>query len=158
MIERRAGRDQHAHHLGMAEMRRRDQRGAVIGAGDRLRVGAAGKRKLEHRDVVVHRRDGDDVVFLRVERVRIGAALEQRRCGRLMAEMRRDMQRRAAVRILGVRALPGRDQPFDPGRVALRGRRMQAGIDAQVGWAGRDLRGGGQGAEKRAGDGESDAA
>ena len=156
VVERRAGRDQDAHHLGVAEMRGRDQRRALVRAGDRLGVGAAGERELQHRDVVGHGRDGDDVVFLRVERIRIGAALEQRLRGRLVAEMRRDMQRRAAVRILRVRALPGRDQPLDLGGIAFRGRGMQAGVDPQLGLAGRDLRRGGQEGQQCAGEGEGD--
>ena len=36
MVERRLGLDQRAHDLDMAEMGGRDQRGAVVGAGDVL--------------------------------------------------------------------------------------------------------------------------
>ena len=79
----------------------------------------------------------------------VGAALEQRLRGRLMAEMRRDMQRRAAVRILRVDVLAGRDQPLDLGGVALRGGGVQARIDAQLGRAGRDLGERGQGEQQR---------
>jgi len=57
-----------------------------------------------------------------------------------MAEMRRDVQWRAAVRILRVRALPGGDQPLDLGRVTLRGGGVQSGIDAQLRLAWRNLR------------------
>ena len=70
----------------------------------------------------------------------------------LMAEMRRDMQRRAAVRILRVGSLAAREQPLDLGRVALGGGRVQARIDAQLGGAGRDLRERRRGHER---DGES---
>jgi len=52
--------------------------------------------------------------------------LQQRLRRRQMAEMRRDMQRRAAVRVLRVDVLPAGDQPFDLGRVALRGGGVQA--------------------------------
>jgi hypothetical protein len=65
-----------------------------------------------------------------------------------MAEMRRDVQRRAAVRILRVRVLPGGDQPLDLGGVALRGGGVQPGLDAQLRRAGRGLRRGGEGKQQ----------
>ena len=148
VIERRARRDQHAHHLGVAEMRGGDQRRALIGAGDVLRIAAAGERELEHRHIVGHRHDGDDVVLLRVERVRVGAAADERLRGRLVAEVRRDMQRRAAMAVDCVDLLAGRDQPRDLGGIALGGSRVQAAIGGDLRRAGRDLRGGGQGEQQ----------
>ena len=57
-----------------------------------------------------------------------------------MSEVRRDVERRAAVRVLHVGFLAGREQALDLGRVTLGGGGMQAGIDAQVGGVRRDLR------------------
>jgi len=75
--QRRAGGDQHLHHLVVAEMRGRDQGGAVVGTGDVLRARPAFERHLQHRHVVGDGGDGHDVVALRVERVRVCAALHQ---------------------------------------------------------------------------------
>ena len=75
MVERRLGRDQHPHDLGVAEVRGGDQRGAVVAAGDVARAGAAVERELEHLDVVRDRGDGDDVVAVELQRVGIGAEL-----------------------------------------------------------------------------------
>ena len=77
VIERSASRDQNAHDLGVAEMRGRDQSGADIRAGDCLGIATPGQCDFQHRHIVVHRRDRDDVVLLRVERVRVGAAREK---------------------------------------------------------------------------------
>ena len=47
----------------------------------------------------------------------------------MMLAVDRDVQRRAAVRILDVRPLAGGDQALDFGDVAVGGGGMQAGID-----------------------------
>ena len=141
MVQRRFGGDQRAHDLDMAEMGGGDQRGAIVGAGDRARIAAAFERDLEHLEVVVHGRDGDDVVALGVERVRIGAEPDERVRRRVLAQKRRDMQRGAAVGVLDVRFLARGDQLLDLGDVAARCCVVQAGIDAQLPLARRGLRG-----------------
>src|SRR5262245_16444276 len=139
-VERCAGRDQHAHHLVMAEVRGGDQRRSVVGTGDRLGVAAERERELEHRHVVLHGRDGHDVVALAVERARIGPAGDQR-AGRLaLREVRRHMQRRAPVRIPGIGIRPARQKGGDGRHVALRGRGMQPGVARQLGRRRRRLR------------------
>ena len=148
MIERRTGRDQGAHDLGVAEMHGRDQRRPVVWAGDVFWIAGSGQRQVEHRDVVVHRRDGHDVVALCIERVRIGATFEERLGSWVMAEMRRDMQRRAAMRIPHVRLPARRNQPLDFAGIAFHGGGMQTGVDAQLRWPRWDLRERGKGACK----------
>ena len=116
------------------------KRGAVVLAGDVARAAAAGERDLQHFEIVLHRRDGDDVVALRVHRVRIGAEPQERlRRGMLTAEGG-DVQRRAAVGILEVRLLAIGDQPFDLRNVAIGGGGMQAGVDLQFTLGGCGLR------------------
>src|SRR4029078_656796 len=86
----------------------------------------------------------DDVVLLRVERVRIRAALEQRLRGGLMAKMRGDMQWRAAMAVDPIDLVARGDQPCDLRRVASRGGGMQPAIGRDLRGAGRDLRRRGQ--------------
>ena len=52
VVERGAGLNQRTHHFGMAEMRRGDQCGAVIGAGDRGRIAADSDGRPEEVRVV----------------------------------------------------------------------------------------------------------
>ena len=67
VIERRVSGNQRPHDFGVTEMRGRNQRRAVINAGDRFRIAAAFKRDLKHRHVVGDRGDGDDVIAVDVE-------------------------------------------------------------------------------------------
>ena len=129
-----------AHDLDMAEMRGRDQRGAVIGTGDICARWRRLECDLEHFQIVLHRRDGDDVVVLRVHRIRIGAEPQQRSCGRVLAAEGSDVQRRAAVGILQVRLLAGSDQLLDLGHIAIGGGGMQPGVDLEFALGRRSLR------------------
>src|SRR5512147_705901 len=81
MIERSASRDQRTHDINMAQMRRCDQRGAVIRASNIVRPVAARERDLHARGVVGHSRYGDSIVPLRIERIGIGAQPHQCGCG-----------------------------------------------------------------------------
>ena len=113
----------------MAEMRGGARARCRHRGGDVAGAGAALERDVEHVEVVLRRRDGQDVVALGVERVGIGAEADERaRRGMVLAEYG-DVQRRAAVGILDVRPLAGGDQPLDLGDVASGGGGVQAGID-----------------------------
>ncbi len=90
------------------------------------------KRDLEHLDVVLDDGDGHDVVALGVERIGIGAEAQQRARRGVVLSINRDVQRRAAVRILDVHPLAIGDQALDLGDVALGGGGMQTGIDPEV--------------------------
>jgi hypothetical protein len=138
VIEGGLGFDQGAHDFDVAEVGGGDQCGAVILAGDVARAAAAGERDLQHLDIVLHRGDGDDVVVLRVHRIRVGAETQQRLHHRVLAAERGDVQRRAAVGILEVRLLAFGNQLFDLGDIAVGGGGVQAGIDLQftLGWRG----------------------
>src|SRR5262249_32936576 len=78
-------------------------------------------------------------------RVRIGAELEQRAYCRVVPAIGGDVERRAASGVLDGQLLAGRDQPLDLRRIALGGRGMQAGVDAQLRRTRRDLRRAGEG-------------
>jgi hypothetical protein len=85
-------------------MRGGNQRCAVIGAGDVACLAAAFERDLEHRYVVGDCSDGDDVVFLRLERIGVGAEPHQRARRLRLAHESGDMQwrpRAAVARIDG---------------------------------------------------------
>ena len=140
VIERRVVGDQDAHDLDVAEMGGGAQGRAVIRSVVTLRALAPpSSAMLEHLDVVVDGRDGQDVVALGVERIGIGAEPEERARRRVMLAVDRDVQRRAAVRILDVHPLAGGDQALDLGDVAAGGGGMQAGIDLEVALARRRL-------------------
>ena len=154
MVERRAGRDQRAHHLVMAEMGGGDQRRAVIGAGDVGRLAAAFQRRLEHRHVVGNRRNGDDVVALAVERVRIGAERHEFHGRGILLGEGGDVEGRAAVRVAHVHIGAVLDEPLDRRRIAARRRRVKAVIGGEFGRVRRRLRTGGE-AEREGKDGEA---
>jgi hypothetical protein len=78
VVERRAGADQLAHDRVVAEVRRGDQRRAVVAARHVGRAIAERERHLHRLDVVGDRRDRDRVVAVRVERVGVGARGDQR--------------------------------------------------------------------------------
>jgi len=139
MVERRLGGDQGAHDLDVPAMGGRDQRGSVVGTGGGARVAAARKRDLEHFAIVVHGRDGDDVVALGIERVGIGAEPDERACRVMLAQEGGNVQRGAAAGVLDVRLFAFGDQLLDLGGVAARGRVVQSGIDAQLPLARRRL-------------------
>ena len=67
MVERRLAGDQRGHHLGMAQVRRGDQCGALVGAGDGGVLPPEANGELQHLQVVEDRGDGDDVVGLVVQ-------------------------------------------------------------------------------------------
>ena len=121
-------------------MRGRNQRRAVITAGDSLRVAAAFKRDLKHRHVVGDRCNGDDVIAVDVQLVRIGAEPDQGARGIVLLLIDRDMQRRAMTRVERFLVFGSRDARFDIGDVATGGGGMQAAIGAQFGLGRRDLR------------------
>jgi len=111
-----------------------------MGTGDGARVAAALERDPEHFEVVVHGRDGDDVVALGIERVRVGAEPEEGARRLVLAQKRGDVQRRAAVGVLDVGLFALGDQLLDLGGVAARGGIVKPGIDAQLPLARRGLR------------------
>ena len=118
VIERRAATDQNAHDLDMAQMRRGDQRGSVVTAGDVRGTAAQREGDVERRQVVRDRRDGDDVVAVTLQRVRIGACLHQRPHCVVLAGEGGNVQRGAAVPVTCVDTGAGSDEPGDLARVA----------------------------------------
>jgi len=118
MVERRAGADQLPDDAVMPEMRRSDQRGAVIDAGDERSARAAGDQRLDHRGVVAHRRDRHGVVALAVEEGGIGARGEERSGGGAMPLEDGDVERRPPVAVAGVEVgAGGREAPDGVGVV-----------------------------------------
>src|SRR5262249_50946521 len=140
VVERRLGRDQGAHDLHVPAMGGGDQRSVVIGTGDGARIAAALERDLQQFEVVVHGRDGDDVVALGIERVWVGAEPDEGARCRILAQKRGYVQRRAAVGVLNVGLFALGDQLLDLSGVAARGGVVEAGIDAQLPLARRRLR------------------
>jgi len=140
VVERRLRRDQGAHDLRVPAVRGGDQCSVVMGTGDGACVAAALERDPEHFEVVVHGRDGDDVVALGIERVRVGAEPEEGARCRILAQKGGDVQRRAAVGVLDVGLFALGDQLLDLGGVAARGGIVKTGIDAQLPLARRGLR------------------
>ncbi len=113
VVERRLGDDERAHHLVVAEVRRGDQRRAVVAAGDVGGLAADRERDLERLDVVGDGGDGDDVVAVVLERVRIGARLARARASRRAC-------RANAATCSGVRPWPSRALTSAPPAASLR--------------------------------------
>ena len=132
VVERRFCRDQGTHDLHVPAVRGGVQCRVVMGTGDGARVAAALERDPEHFEVVVHGRDGDDVVALGIESVRIGAEPEEGARCRILAQKGGDVQWRAAVGVLNVGLFALGDQLLDLGGVAARGGIVKTGIDAQL--------------------------
>jgi hypothetical protein len=139
VVERRLGADQHADHLGMAEMGGGDQSGAVIGTGGQAGAGAARQQSFQHRAVVLDRRNGDRVIALGIERARIGAVLEQGAHRGAAPREGRDMQGRAAMGIRRVEVFAGFGQAADLCGVTGGRRRVEAAIGGQLGRSRRSL-------------------
>ena len=134
MIERRAGRDQLAHHAGVAQVRGRDQRRAVVAAGHLGRARAQRQQQAQGLLVVRDRGDGHRVVAVAFQQVQVGAGLCQCPDGIALPGEGGDVQRRAPMRIARVEVGARRNQPGDPGGVAA----LSGGVQALVG---RRLRG-----------------
>jgi hypothetical protein len=137
MVERRAAADQLPDDVVMPEMRGRDERGAVIDAGDELGARAAGDQCLDHRGVVAHRRDRHGVVALVVEDGGIGARGEERPgCAAVTLEGG-DVERRPPVAVAGVDVGAGGREAPDGVGVVPRRRRVEVAIGGDLGtWAG----------------------
>jgi hypothetical protein len=116
----------------VAEVCRRNERGAVVSAGDIAGAGTAVEREFQSFEIVRHGGDGDDVVAVDLQCVRVGAALDQRAGGVVPLEIDRDVKRGAASRVLDVRPLALGDQLLDLGDVALGRGFVQSGVDADV--------------------------
>ena len=140
VVERRLCRDQSAHDLHVPAVRGGDQCRVVMGTGNGARVAAALERDPEHFKVVVHGRDGDDVVALGIERVGIGAEPDEGARRLVLAQKRGNVQRRAAVGVLDGGLFALADQLLDLGGVAARGGVVKPGIDAQLPLRRRGLR------------------
>ena len=140
VIEWRSRRDESAHDLDVAAMRGGDQRRLVVRADDCACIGSAGKRDLQHIKVVVHRRDGEDIVALGIARLCIRAEPQQGLCSGVAAQKRRDMQRGSAISVLNAGLFAFGDELLDLGGVAARGGVVQPGIDAQLPFTRRRLR------------------
>ena len=127
------------HDFVVTEVRRGDERGAVVRAGHVLRARAAVERDLQHRHVVGDGGDRHDVVALRVERVRVGPAPHQHTPRLVLLAVGGHVERRAAVAVaklaVGAGARAARSQ-----RRSRHGRGVQAGTRADLGLGGRDLR------------------
>ena len=102
VIERCAGLDQAAHDLDMAKMRRRDQRGAVIGAGRQSGIVAEFDRQRHELGIVGDRGDRDHVIGASLERVHVRPGLGERPKGGVLRREGSDMGGRAPPAIAGV--------------------------------------------------------
>src|SRR5262245_41633907 len=99
VVERSLGCDQRSDHLDMAKMGCRNQRSALVGACNVSWAATAFECEPEHRDIVGHGRNGDDVVLLRFKCICISAKTYQCARGFVFGHKGRDMERRAAARI-----------------------------------------------------------
>jgi hypothetical protein len=122
-------------------MRRRDQRRAIVTAGNLLRARAELQQQLERRHVIGDGGYRHRVVAVAFFGIEIGAGFRQRRNGVAMTAEGGDMQGRAAVSIPRVDIRTAGGQAADLARVAARSRTQQAGIGRDFARAGRDLRG-----------------
>ena len=71
VVQWRARVDQSLNHLDMAQMRRRDKRGPIIGAGHQPRIIAKLDRQRHQRRVIGHRRNRDHIIGLPVQGIHI---------------------------------------------------------------------------------------
>jgi aromatic ring-cleaving dioxygenase len=140
VVERRAVLDQDPDDLVMAEMGRRNQGGAVIWAGRRLRVSAERQRHPHRFEIIGHSRDRHGVVALVVERSWIGPQPDQRAHRTALMGMSRDMQRGPALAIAPVDLRAGARKLFDHGDIAAPGRSLKAPISGDIGRRRRRLR------------------
>ena len=62
MIQRRPGGDQGFHHVNMPKMGRRNQRGAVIGAGHLACLRTGFEDQLQHLHIIRDGRNSDHIV------------------------------------------------------------------------------------------------
>ena len=119
VIERRARANERPDDVRVAQVGGRDQGGTVVAARDVPRARSQRERDLESRAVVRDRGDRDDVVAVVLQGVRVRARRHERAHGAVMAPVRRDVQRRAPVRVPQVGPLPPSGQRFD-GRASPR--------------------------------------
>ncbi|VVT58189.1 hypothetical protein BOS5A_200461 [Bosea sp. EC-HK365B] len=139
MVERRAGRDQFAHHAVMAEMGGRDQSRAEIGAGDGARVAADGERSAHGLDIIRDRRDGDRVIGAAVEGTRISTCPGELAHRLALAGMGGGKQCGTALTVAGFEAMAGRDRLPEGYKIAAIGRQMQPVIGRHLGRRWRNL-------------------
>lgn len=97
MIQRSAGGDERAHDVLVAEVRSGDERGAIIATRRVAWTCAQGQSLLQSGDIVCHGRNGDDVVAVVIQCVRIRTRVNKRLHGAMLRSKRRDVQRRAPV-------------------------------------------------------------
>lgn len=119
VVERSAGGDQAADDLDMAEVRRGDQRSAVIRTGDKAGIVAEFDGQRHQLGIVRHRGDGDHVISLMLQRVHIGPGLGKRAQGGILRGEGRYMGRGAAAEITGIQVGAIGGKPADGGGVTL---------------------------------------
>jgi len=148
VIERRSCANQFADDFHVTEVRRGDERRAVVRARDVLRTPSQLQRDLQCGEIVRHRRNGDDVVAIVLERVRIGTCIDEGAHRAALRCVGGDVERRAAVAVprLDIGALL-RELP-DRRRVAARGCGEEPGVGGALRGPGRNL---GAGERHRAG-------
>ena len=81
VVERRSACGEQADDFVVAEVGGRDQRRAVVGAGDEVGAIAELQGQRDQVEVVGHRRDGQHVIGLALERIQVGARRRQRAQG-----------------------------------------------------------------------------
>ena len=97
-----AVRDQTTHDTVVAQMRRGDQRRAVVAAGDELRAGAEFQQQRQRPFVVGHRCDRHRVVAVVLQRAEIGAGGGEAADRVGPTRVRRHVQRRPAISVARV--------------------------------------------------------
>ena len=101
VVERRSAFGEQPDHFVMTEVGGRDQRRAIVGAGDEIGAVAELQGQRDQGRVVGHCRDRQHVVGLALERVQVRARRRERAQGIVVRRKRRDMRRRAPGPVAG---------------------------------------------------------
>jgi hypothetical protein len=149
VVQRRPGANELAHDFVVPEVRRRDERGAVVAAGHQSRVGAVREQEAQRFHVIGHRGDGDAIVAIVLQQVDVGARVGERLDRRALPGEDGDMERRAAAPIPCVEVHPGSGKPVHFCDVALRGGGVQALVRGDFRRARWDLSGRRRGDEEK---------
>ena len=128
MVQRRAGSDQLAHDAVVAQVRRGDQRRAVVAAGGQPGAGAQLQQHAQRLFVVGHGGDGDGVVAVVLQQAEIGTGRGQRADRLALAREGGHVQRRAAMAVARVDCGACGQQRAQRGQVAAVRGGVQAGV------------------------------
>ena len=154
MVQRRVGSNQLAHHAVMPQVRRRDQRRAVVAAGDEPGAGTEREQGAQGFFIVGHRGDRDSVVAVVLPQAEIGAGRGERLDRLALARERGHMQWRAALAVAAIDVAAGQGLAHGD-QVAAMGCRMQPAVGGEFGSARGGLGPRGPGRAEQAGKNEA---